>query len=96
MALLIRLIEAAAFVYVILIAVRALMTWLKPEVLYTYKKFFELTAGLVDPLLIFVRKAFPVNIGRVDLSPVIAVVLVETAKYILVHFIRMLMAGGTA
>jgi uncharacterized protein YggT (Ycf19 family) len=96
MIILIRLLDAAALIYVMLIAIRALMSWLRPEVIYAYKKFFDLAARLVDPLLIFVRKVFPAGLGRVDLSPLIAVILVETVKFIIVYFIRLLLHGGAA
>lgn len=92
----IRLLDAIAMLYVILIAVRALMVWFKPEVLYAYKKFFAIVSGLVDPLIGFVRKVFPTDLGRVDLSPVIAVILVETVKFMLQYLIKMMLQAAAA
>lgn len=96
MMILVRIIDSVVFLYVILIAIRVLMMWFRPEVIYAYKKFFDIVARLVDPLLALVRRLFPANIGRMDLSPVIAVVLVETVKFIILYFIRLLMSGKPA
>jgi YggT family protein len=84
----IRLVDAAAAIYVLMICIRAFMTWLRPEAIYQFKQFFDLIAGLTDPFLKFIRRFFPVNFGRVDISPVIAVLLVEIARFMLISLIR--------
>lgn len=94
MTTIVRLLDAAALIYVILIAIRALMAWLKPEVIYTYKKFFDFILAAVDQLLGLVRRVFPSNIGRVDLSPVIAIFMVETVKYIIIYFLTLVVRSG--
>jgi uncharacterized protein YggT (Ycf19 family) len=87
----IKALDVLVSFYVVMIAVRAFMTWIRPEVLYAYRKFFLIIEKAVDPLLDFVKRVFPAGVGRVDLSPVIAIVLVETAKLMLQYGIRMFM-----
>jgi uncharacterized protein YggT (Ycf19 family) len=55
-----------------------------------FYKVFEFTAGLTDPFLDFIRRFFPSTVGRVDLSPVIALIIIEVVKYALIMLVRML------
>jgi uncharacterized protein YggT (Ycf19 family) len=86
------IIDGAVSVYLVLIVIRATMSWLKPEVIYAYAGFFRIVEKIVDPLLNFVRKVFPANMGGMDLSPVIAMLFVETMKYLLFFIARLLIA----
>jgi len=84
----IRLLEAGAIFYIIMIAVTAFSSWLKPEVISAYRPFFAFAASVAYPVIAFVRRVFPVNVGRADFSPVVAIVLVEAVKLIIVFFIK--------
>ncbi len=94
--LIFRIIDGIVSVYLVLIVIRATMSWLKPEVIYNYAGFFRIAERLVDPLLNFARRIFPANIGRMDLSPVIAILFVETMKYLLFFIIKMLITKQAA
>lgn len=86
--LLISIIDTAATVYILIIVISAFMTWIRPEVLYQFRQFFNIITALTAPFLRFISRFFPVNMGRVDISPVIAVLLVEIARFMLISLIR--------
>ena len=88
--LIIDIIQGAATLYMFLILIRSLMTWLKQEVIVRYYGFFNAVAKITDPLLNIVRKIFPSYMGRVDLSPIIALMLVEVLKYLLIYGVKLL------
>ncbi len=79
--LLIDIVQGVATLYMMLVMIRVLMTWLRQDVLAQYHKFFAFVASLTDPFLNFIRRIFPFAIGRVDFSPVLALIIVELVKY---------------
>jgi uncharacterized protein YggT (Ycf19 family) len=66
------------------------MSWLRQEVIVTYYKFFEAVAKLTDPFLNLIRKIFPSYLGRVDLSPFIALLIVEVVEHLLMYGVKFL------
>ena len=87
--LIIDIIQGAATLFMFLILIRSLMTWLKQEVIVRFYGFFEMVAKFTDPLLNVIRKIFPSYMGRVDLSPLIALLLVEVIKYLLIYGVKL-------
>ena len=86
--LILDIIQGLATVFQFLILIRSLMTWLRQEVIVRFFAFFNLVAKLTDPFLNLVRKIFPSYMGRVDLSPLIALFLVEVVKYLLIYGVK--------
>jgi YggT family protein len=84
------IIQGVATLFMFLILIRSLMTWLKQEVIARFYGFFSAVAKITDPFLNFIRKVFPSYIGRVDLSPLIALFLVEIIKYLLLYAVKMI------
>ncbi len=93
MEIIIRLIEAAAMFYIVMIAFTAFSTWIKPEIIAAYRPVFVFAAATAWPVISMCRRMFPVNVGRADFSPVIAIVFVEALKMIIIYLIKRL-AGG--
>jgi YggT family protein len=90
MTIIINLIQAIATIYIFLIIIRAFMTWIKPEVLFTYNSFFAFVAALTDPFLITIRRFIPLVYREFDFSPIVAILIVEILKNILILFITKL------
>jgi YggT family protein len=87
-AILLEAVEGFATLYMLIIMIRVLMTWLREDVLVRFYKVFNLIAKITDPFLDLIKKCFPTGIGRLDFSPLIAVVLIEVVKYFLIYLIR--------
>jgi uncharacterized protein YggT (Ycf19 family) len=86
----ISIIDILASAYILLIFVRALMTWFKPEIVYAYRRVFDIVASLTDPLLDLMRRFFPAALGRMDISPVLAMIFIELMRFLLIAGIRAL------
>jgi len=86
---LINFTEGLATIYIIMIIIRSLLHWLKEDVIYKYRGFFNLVSKLTDPLLAKISRVFPVLHSRIDFTPLIAIIAVLIAKSIVVFIINM-------
>jgi YggT family protein len=77
---LIKLTGGLADLYMLFIVIRSVMTWFRYEIIYKFKGFFDFIVAAVDPFLGFIRRILPVTIGMLDLSPILALILVSLAK----------------
>ncbi|MCX7698603.1 MAG: YggT family protein [Candidatus Goldbacteria bacterium] len=80
MMIVVNLIQTIANIYIFLIIIRALMSWIKSEVLYAYSSFFAFVSLLTDPFLNFIRRFIPLVYHGFDFSPVVAIFIVEILK----------------
>ncbi len=80
MTIIVSLIQTIATIYVILIIIRAFMSWIRPEVLYAYTSFFAFISVMVDPFLNIIRRFIPLVYRGFDFSPVVAILIVEILK----------------
>lgn len=90
MIIIINLIQTIATIYIILIIIRVIMSWIKSEVLYAYSSFFAFVSVLTDPFLIIIRRFIPLVYRGFDFSPVVAILIIEILKNILIYFITRL------
>ncbi len=88
--IIINTIQTVVTIYIILIIIRAFMSWIRPEVLYAYNSFFGFVAALVDPFLNIIRRIIPIVYRGFDFSPIIAILIVEILKNIIIYFISKL------
>ncbi|MCE5301294.1 MAG: YggT family protein [Spirochaetia bacterium] len=86
-------IEFAATLYIFMIFTRAVMTWLRTDVIYRYKKFFDFIIKMTDPLVLFCVKNLPVRAGAFDLTPVVAILVVEAVKVLLIFALRAMLGS---
>ena len=75
--------DGIATFFMLLILIRSFMTWLKQDVLECY-------STVIDPLMNFSAKTFPVRIGRIDFTPLVALFLVEIVKYAVIFGLKLL------
>jgi YggT family protein len=72
------LIESALFVYGIAIILRVAMSWF-PE--SSSQGWVRVLARVTDPLLSFLRRIVPPIGGRLDVSPILAILLLQLLQY---------------
>lgn len=87
---LVNIIDGIADLFMLLILIRSLMTWLRQDVLERYYRVFKVVSTIVDPLMNFTSRIFPVRIGRVDFTPLVALFFVEAVKYILLFSLKLI------
>ncbi|MGD0566277.1 MAG: YggT family protein [Candidatus Goldiibacteriota bacterium] len=82
--------DGIATFFMLLILIRSFMTWLKQDVLERYYKIFKFVSTVIDPLMNFSAKTFPVRIGRIDFTPLVALFLVEIIKYAVIFVLKLI------
>jgi len=89
MFLLANLVQAIAVVldwtlrlYMMLIIARAVISWVSPDPYNTIVRILYLTT---EPVLYRVRRAFPLNVGGIDFSPIIVFVVILFLQSFLVR-----------
>lgn len=78
---LIRLISNVIDLYIFVIVIRVLMSWVQPN---PYNPIVQFICRLTDPFLDAVRRACPfLVVGGLDLSPIAAIFLLEITRRVL-------------
>ncbi len=83
MGLLLDMISWAASLITLLIVVRALLSWIGPISAHPLSR---LVYGVTEPLLAPVRALLP-DLGGVDLSPLVVILLVQLLERMLVELV---------
>ncbi len=89
MAILSAVISAAFRIYSLLILIRVLLTWLNPD---PYRSFMghplvRLLDRVTDPVLAPLRRIVPPIGGTIDISPIVALILLEIARRLLLSLL---------
>jgi YggT family protein len=71
-------------VYMLVVIVRALLSWVRPD---PYNPVVRFINGLVDPVAHRISRVIPTRIGMVDISPLILIALIWFAQSFLVRVI---------
>jgi len=71
-------------VYMLVVIVRALLSWVRPD---PYNPVVRFINGLVDPVAYRISRVIPTRIGMVDISPIILIALIWFAQSFLVRVI---------
>lgn len=87
----ITLVDDALQILTLLIVVRAVLTWI-PTVDYRHP-LIRLIVRITDPILLPVRRLMP-PIGGFDLSPIIAILLVQFVGRLLVNVLASVISGA--
>jgi len=75
-----KVLGMALDVYMWIIIIRALVSWVNPD---PFNPIVRLLARLTDPVLRPVRRMIPLNIG-IDISPILVLIVIYFVKYFLV------------
>ncbi len=77
-----RLLDLAISLYIIVIIIRAILSWFNPN---PYSPGIAFLSRITDPILERIRRALPLGVGvGLDLSPIIAIFGLLFVKYFLV------------
>ena len=71
------IIEKALSVYMLVVIVRALLSWVRPD---PYNAIVRFINNLVDPVTYRISRIIPTRIGMVDISPIILIALIWFAQ----------------
>lgn len=79
---LINLIQWLASVYSFILLIRVLLSWVSPD---PYNPIVQIIYKLTEPLLYQIRRFIPVRWAMIDFSPIIAFLLIELLKRLLIQ-----------
>lgn len=83
----IKLISALLDGYILLIIIRALLSWFSPN---PYNQLFQLLIRATEPVLGPIRRIIPIQ--GIDISPIIAILLIDfVLKKVLIGFVSSLL-----
>jgi YggT family protein len=72
-----QVLDMALSLYMWLIIIRALSSWLSPD---PYNPIFQFLIRVTEPVLSFIRRYLPARVGMMDLSPIIAIFAIVFIK----------------
>jgi YggT family protein len=73
-------ISFVTWVYVLLIVLRVLLTWVNPN---PYSPFMRFLAKAADPALNLGRRLAPLTLGGLDFSPILVIILIQLGGMVL-------------
>jgi YggT family protein len=76
--------DTVLFLYMWLIIVRALISWVNPD---PWNPIVQFLARATDPVLIVIRRRVGI-LGGIDVSPILAILLIMFLQYAVVQTIR--------
>jgi YggT family protein len=77
MRIIIHLVSIALQLYLWVVIVRAVLSWLRPN---PYNPIVRFVCRLVDPVTYRISRIVPTRIGAVDIAPMILIVLIVLAR----------------
>ena len=81
----------ATWIYVALIFVRVLLTWINPN---PYTPFMQFLSKAVDPALNLGRRYFRLTFGGIDFSPILVIILVQLSGVVIGQWLMSLGRGA--
>ena len=76
--------DTVLFLYMWLIIIRALISWVNPD---PWNPIVQFLARATDPVLIVIRRRVGI-LGGIDVSPIVAILLIMFLQYAVVQTIR--------
>jgi len=77
-----KLLHIVFNIYYFVLVIRILMSWINPD---PYNEIVKTIYKLTDPVLEPIRKHIPLQIGMLDLSPILVFLLLNFVDYFLVN-----------
>jgi YggT family protein len=68
-----KVIDTVLFIYMWIIIIRAVLSWVSPD---PYNPIVRFINNVTEPVLYQVRRRLPVSFGGIDLSPVIVLLII--------------------
>ena len=84
-----KVIDTVLFIYMWIIIIRAVLSWVSPD---PYNPIVRFINNITEPVLYQIRRRLPVSFGGIDLSPVIVLLIIMFLQNFVVrsllHFSR--------
>ena len=84
-----KVIDTVLFIYMWIIIIRAVLSWVSPD---PYNPIVRFIHNVTEPVLYQVRRRLPVSFGGIDLSPIIVLLIIMFLQNFVVrsllHFSR--------
>ncbi len=84
-----KVIDTVLFIYMWIIIIRAVLSWVSPD---PYNPIVRFIHNVTEPVLYQIRRRLPVSFGGIDLSPVIVLLIIVFLQNFVVsslfHFSR--------
>ena len=77
-----RILDIVLTIYIVLLVVRALLTWMRPDLLGPVTDFFYSTT---EPVLRPLRRRFGLSTGTVDFTPFLVLLIILFIRYFVVN-----------
>jgi YggT family protein len=84
-----KVLNIALTLYMWVIIARALISWVNPD---PYNPIVRFLVSVTEPVLYFIRRKLPVNLGGIDFSPVIAILAIYFMQIFVVHTLMQMAA----
>ena len=68
-----KVIDTVLFIYMWIIIIRAVLSWVSPD---PYNPIVRFINNITEPVLYQIRRRLPVSFGGIDLSPVIVLLII--------------------
>lgn len=76
------ILETALRIYQVVLIVRIVLSWVDAD---PYNRLVQAIRSITDPYLDFFRRTFPLHVGLLDLSPILAFLALEILQRLLVY-----------
>jgi len=76
-----RIIDLAFNLYIFIVIARALISWVNPD---PYNPIVRFLHNVTDPVLYRLRRIMPFQLGSLDLSPMVLLLLLSVIQQVLV------------
>ncbi len=76
-----RILDIALTIYMWIVIISALLTWVNPDPYNPIVKFFR---SATEPVYRFIRRFIPTNFGMIDIAPLIVIFIIMFLQYFLI------------
>ncbi len=77
-----RILDAALFIYMWIVIISALLSWVNPDPYNPIVKFLRSTT---EPVYRFIRRYIPTEFGGIDIAPLIVIFAIMFIRYFVVN-----------
>ncbi len=77
-----RILDAALFIYMWIVIISALISWVNPD---PYNPIVRFLRGATEPVYRIIRKYIPTVFGGIDIAPLIVIFAIMFLRYFLVN-----------
>ncbi len=90
MSTIIELISRLLGIYIWVVIIRAVLSWVRPD---PYNPIVRFICNLVDPVTYRLSRIIPTRVGMVDLAPLILIVIIQLIQWYLLPVLISGLAG---